>query len=311
VSTLTTTRNPRRSKGPRLRDGQQIPNPAVRGLKGIVLIVLCAVVILPFIGIVSTSLAPQDQITDAGGFVLVPDGISWEAYRSVLNGGVVTQALIVSLGITAVGTALSLATTAMLAYALSRPALTGGRTMLILILGALLFSPGIIPTYLAVRQFQLIDTLAALVLPTAISAFNVVVMRSFFAGIPGELMDAARIDGAGEWQVFRWIALPLSKAVLAVIGLFYAVGYWNSFFSALLYINDVDKWPLQMVLRTYVVNGTALNSNDLGVTTTEALPAQPSIQMAILVLSILPIVIVYPFLQRHFSKGVLTGAVKG
>lgn len=310
MSTTTTRPGTTGADRPRLVGGQPVPGPFVRALKGLVLLVLCGIVVVPFVGIVSTSIAPQEQITDSGGFVLLPSGISWDAYRSVLNGGVVSRALVVSIGITAVGTALSLTATALLAYALSRPFLTGGRTMLFLVLGALLFSPGMIPTYLAVRQFQLIDTLAALVLPTAISAFNVVVMRAFFSSIPGELIDAARMDGAGEWQVFRNIALPLSRAVLAVIGLFYAVGYWNSFFSALLYLNDTEKWPLQMVLRTYVVNDTTLSNAELG-SAAEALPAQPSIQMAILVLSIVPIVIVYPFLQRHLTKGVLTGAVKG
>ncbi|WP_253705306.1 carbohydrate ABC transporter permease [Brachybacterium sp. P6-10-X1] len=182
--------------------------------------------------------------------------------------------------------------------------------MLLLVLVSLLFAPGLIPTYLVVRQFNLIDSLWALILPTAVSAFNVIVVRAFFVNLPEELIDAARIDGASEWQIFRRIALPLSKAVLAVVGLFYGVGYWNAFFNALLYLNDASKWPLQMVLRTYVINGTEMGTAEMG-QAVEAAPPQTTIQMAILVISIVPIVIVYPFLQRHFTKGVLTGAVKG
>jgi putative aldouronate transport system permease protein len=135
-------------------------------------------------------------------------------------------------------------------------------------------------------------------------------MRAFFMGLPHELLESARIDGAGELTILRRLVLPLSRAVLAVIGLFYAVSYWNAFFNALLYMNDTTKWPLQLVLRTYVVNNAPIGVNQLA-GSGEALPPQQSIQMAILVISIVPILLVYPFLQRHFAKGVLTGAVKG
>jgi putative aldouronate transport system permease protein len=138
----------------------------------------------------------------------------------------------------------------------------------------------------------------------------VIVVRAFIMNIPQDLIDSAKIDGATEFQVLRRIILPLSKAVLSVVGLFFAVGYWNSFFNALLYINDSTKWPLQLVLRTYVVNNAPLGSDALQVSA-ESLPPPQSLQMAILVISLVPIVMVYPFLQRHFAKGVLTGAVKG
>jgi multiple sugar transport system permease protein/putative aldouronate transport system permease protein len=159
-----------------------------------------------------------------------------------------------------------------------------------------------------VKQTGLLDSLWSLIVPTMVSGFNVIVLRSFFQGVPQELTESATIDGAGEWAIFSRIVLPLSKAVLAVIGLFYAVGYWNTFFNALLYIDDAAKWPMQLVLRTYVVNDTAMGQADLG---TEKMPPQASLQMAILVVSMVPILLVYPFLQKHFAKGVLTGAVKG
>lgn len=291
-------------------NGNYPPSVAERLGKGVILTIISLAVILPFVGIVSTSLAPPSQINDAGGFVLFPKSFDWGAYRSILSGGVVTRALAISVGVTAVGTILSLACTALLAWALSRKGTVANRPMLLILLFSLLFSPGLIPVYLAVQQFGLIDSLWSLILPSMISAFNVIVVRSFFVALPGELIDSARIDGASEWQVFRYIALPLSRPVLAVIGLFYAVGYWNAFFNALLYINNAANWPLQLVLRTYVVNGTQLGSSDLGAIS-EALPPQISVQMAILVISIIPILLVYPFVQKHFTKGVLTGAVKG
>ncbi|MGP5365356.1 carbohydrate ABC transporter permease [Brachybacterium tyrofermentans] len=290
-----------------IRDGA---GPLEKAFKAVVLTIACALVVIPFIGILSTSIAPAEQVTDAGGFVLFPREIDLTAYRSILSGGVVTRALLISIFVTGVGTLLSLALTATLAWALSRRGTVANKQMLLLVLVSLLFAPGLIPTYLVVRQFDLIDSLWALILPTAVSAFNVIVVRAFFVNLPEELIDAARIDGASEWQIFRRIALPLSKAVLAVIGLFYGVGYWNAFFNALLYLNDASKWPLQMVLRTYVINGTEMGTAEMG-QAVEAAPPQTTIQMAILVISIVPIVLVYPFLQRHFTKGVLTGAVKG
>ncbi|MEV6270289.1 carbohydrate ABC transporter permease [Kribbella sp. NPDC051936] len=288
--------------------GVPMPGWPMRAFKGLVLLVFCAVVIIPFVGVVSTSVAPNKQINESGGLVLLPKSINFAAYESLFAGGVVTRALFVSIFVTIVGTLLSLTVSCLLAYALARPGFVAGRPILLVVLFSMLFSPGIIPLYLTVKGVGLLDSIWALIVPTMISAFNVVVLRAFFMNLPNEITESARIDGAGELKTFSYIVLPLSKAVLSVIGLFYAVAYWNAFFSALLYLNDSRLWPLQLVLRTYVINDTQLGSAELG---TELLPPQASIQMAILVVSIVPILVIYPFLQRHFAKGVLTGAVKG
>ena len=285
-----------------------MPSWPMRAFKGLVLLVFCAAVIIPFVGVISTSVAPNKQINESGGLVLLPDSINLNAYKSLFAGGVVTRALLVSIFVTVVGTLLSLTVSCLLAYALSRPGFSAGRPILLIVLFSMLFSPGIIPMYLVVKGAGLLDSLWALIVPTMVSAFNVIVLRAFFSNLPGEITESARIDGAGELKTFGYIVLPLSKAVLSVIGLFYAVSYWNAFFGALLYLNDSKLWPLQLVLRTYVINDTQLGSAELG---TELLPPQASIQMAILVISIVPILLIYPFLQRHFAKGVLTGAVKG
>lgn len=277
-------------------------------LKGLVFTVACGLVILPFVSILSTSLAPAEQIAQSGGLVLFPQSINLDAYSAILSGGVVTRSLLISGIVTAVGTLLSLSVSTMLAYALTRRHLPGKRLFTMLLIVSLFFSPGLIPGYLAVQQFGLLDSLLALTVPTAVNAFNVIVLRAFFSAIPNDLLEAAELDGASEWAIFSRIVLPLSKAALAVIGLFYAVGYWNSFFNALLYINNTQLWPLQLVLRTYIVND---NQIDTAALATDALPAQPAMQMAILIISIVPILCVYPFLQRHFAKGALTGAVKG
>jgi putative aldouronate transport system permease protein len=294
----------------RLVHGVAAASGPMRLAKGVLLLVICGLVIVPFIGVISTSIATPAAVIKAGGFVMFPDGVDLTAYKSILSGGVVTRALVVSIAITLVGTALSLFVTTLLGYALSRRGSFGQRPILLIVLFSMLFSPGMIPTYLMVKQVGLLNSYWALIVPTMVSAFNVIVVRSFFAGIPAELIESAKIDGANEWHIFRRVCLPLSKAVLAVIGLFYAVGYWNAFFNALLYINDSSKWPLQLVVRSYVLNNTQLAQSDLG-SVSEALPPQQSLQMAILVISIVPILLVYPFLQKHFTKGVLTGAVKG
>jgi multiple sugar transport system permease protein/putative aldouronate transport system permease protein len=312
LSTLTPpTTSPSRGRRRIVIDGMPAPRLPERAIKGVFLTVICALVILPFIGVISTSLATPAEVNRAGGFVMVPfHGIDLSAYRSIFAGGTVTQALLVSGFVTVVGTALSLLLTCTLGWALSRRGTLGNKPLLMLVLVSLLFNPGLIPSYLVVQQFGLLDSLWSVIVPTCVSAFNVIVVRAYFTGLPDEIIDAARIDGASEWKMFRHIGLPLSKAVIAVIGLFYGVGYWNSFFNAMLYINDAGKWPLQLVLRTYVVNGVEIGGQDLGVGA-EAVPPQTSIQMAILMISVVPILCVYPFIQRHFAKGVLTGAVKG
>ncbi|MFD4026287.1 carbohydrate ABC transporter permease [Streptomyces sp. NPDC058576] len=285
------------------------PTPAGSALKGSVLTAVVVLVVFPFVVVIATSLAGQAELTRNGGFVLWPEDPTLDAYRAVLSGGVVSRAVLVSAGVTLLGTAISLTATVLAAYGLSRKGSTLQRPLLLIVLLTFLFTPGIIPSYLVVKQLGMLDSYAALILPTAISAFNVVIVRGFFQSIPQELMDSARIDGAGEWRILGVIVLPLSKAVIAVVGLFYAVGYWNNFFSGLLYLSDSSKWPLQLVLRTYVLQGSPLAGLDGS--GAEALPPQQSVQMAVLVIALVPILCVYPFLQRHFTKGVLTGAVKG
>ncbi|MGZ0148202.1 carbohydrate ABC transporter permease [Kribbella sp. WER1] len=291
-----------------MRNGQPLPGMLSRSFRGVALAVCCFLVLFPFVGVLTTSFAGQDDVNRTGGLVMLPREWTLEAYRAIFSGGVVTRALLVSVFVTAVGTLCSMAVSTLLGYALASQEMVGRSWMLMLVLLSLLFSPGLIPSYLMVKQLGLIDSLWALIVPTMLSGFNVIVVRAFFMGIPDELLQSARIDGASEWAIFRLIVLPLSKAVLAVVGLFYAVGYWNAFFNVMLYINDQSKWTLQYVLRTYVVNNTRIGSDQVNV---DALPPQPALQMAVLVVSIVPVLLVYPFLQRHFAKGALTGAVKG
>ncbi len=277
--------------------------------RAIVLALVLFIALYPILAVISTSLATQQEIDAGGGFVLLPTRPTLAAYQMIFSGGVVMRALAISIGITTIGTLVSVALTVAMAYGLSRPIL-GGKPMLLLALFTLFFFPGIIPNYLMVKQLGLLNTYAALIAPVAISGFNFVVMRQFFMSIPQELSDAARIDGAGDLGILWNVVLPLSKAVIAVVTLFYAVAYWNNFFSALLYLSDSAMWPLPLVVRTYVLQGAHLPGALVFADGSQP-PAEQALQMAMVIVAILPILLVYPFLQKYFTTGVLRGAIKG
>ncbi|WP_151475765.1 carbohydrate ABC transporter permease [Streptomyces albicerus] len=282
------------------------PRPTTQAAKAVALVVVVLLVCVPFLVILSTSLASPKEVVDNGGWVLWPTEPTTQAYRDIFEGGIVTHALGVSAGVTVVGTLFSLFCTVTLAYALSRPGVFGGRPVLLLVLFTFLFPPGIIPSFLLVKELGLLDSYGSLIFPVLINVFNLVVMRGFFQSIPEELYEAARLDGAGDWRVLWSVVLPLSKAALAVVGLFYAVAYWNSWFYASLYLES-DHWPLQQVLRTYVVAGSGLTD---AATSEGTVNAPQTVQMAVLVIATVPILLIYPFLQKYFTKGVLTGAIK-
>jgi putative aldouronate transport system permease protein len=283
------------------------PSLLLSVLKGLVLAFIVVIMLFPFINVFAVSFSTYEDIL-GGGLILFPKNPTLDAYRTIFSGGIVVRALQVSAGLTIFGTLAQMVFTTTMAYGLSRPNVPGSRGVLFVVLGAMLISPGIIPSFLLIKEFHLLDTYAALIVPGLISSFNLIILRQFFMNLPQDLIDSARLDGANEWSIFRTIVLPLSKAVLAVIALFYAVGIWNSFFNAILYISDTSKWPVQLVLRQYVLQGASMNSADFNQST--PLPPQ-TLQMAIVVIATVPILIVYPFLQKYFTRGVLTGAIKG
>lgn len=281
--------------------------------KSAVLVLIVLAVLLPLYTVVLTSLSTDTTINQAGGMVLIPGELTLAAYSSILSGGVVTKSILVSIGVTAVGTLLSTTVSVMAAYGLSRTDSLMHRPILFLFIITMFFSAGMIPTYLVVSGLGLIDSYLALILPGAVSAFNILILRAFFMGIDPGILEAARIDGAGEFRILTTIVLPMSTAVIAVVALFYGVGYWNAFFNAMLYLQDSGKWPLQMVLRSYVLEGVELPGSELtpaGVAGSQP-PASLAVKMAIVVLALVPILLVYPFVQKHFTKGVIFGAIKG
>jgi multiple sugar transport system permease protein/putative aldouronate transport system permease protein len=294
---------------------QENPSVAGQGAKSGTILVILALILLPIYSVTVTSFSTQKSINIAGGLVLWPHGLTFNAYRLIISGGVVTRALVISLLITAVGTAISMAVTILAAYGLSRAGSFGHRTILMIMLITMFFNGGIIPLFLVVSALGGYDQYWALILPSAVSVFNIIVMRAFFSNTAIEVMESARVDGATDWRILWSIVLPMSKAVTAVIALFYAVGYWNSWFSILLFMPaDSQKWPLQMVMYNYVTQGMAMagsGATNVGQNLGSQQIAPLSLQMAVVVLTLVPIVMIYPFVQKHFTKGVLLGAIKG
>ncbi len=292
---------------------EEPPTAAGQTAKGLTLGMVVAVVLVPLWIIVVTSLSTQAAVNRAGGLVIWPTDVTFEAYRVMLGDSTVRNALFVSLGITAVGTAVSMVVSVLCAYGLSRSGSVAHRFILVLLIVTMFVSGGLIPTFLVVTELGGYGQWWALILPSAVSVFNILVLRAFYSDTSADLIEAARIDGAGDWRILWSIVLPTSRAVTAVVALFYGVGYWNSFFNVMLYMpTDSEKWPLQYVLLTYVNRGNGLpGSVNSGFGSQFAQTAPLSLQMAVVVLTIVPLLLVYPFMQKHFRVGVLTGAVKG
>jgi putative aldouronate transport system permease protein len=273
-------------------------------LTNILLLISLVVVLFPFLYVVFTSFAPQEEILTRG-FFLIPHDWTMDAYRYLTHSGNFVQSFNNAVYITVVGTFINMVLTSLMAYGLSKPWLKGRRILNFMVLFTMLFSGGIIPTYLVVKSLHLLDSYWSLFLTGAIAPFHLIVLRSFFQAIPMELEESARIDGCGELRLFYRIILPLSLPAIATFTLFYAVHNWNSYFNAILYLNDSGKWPLQVFLRQL------LNQSDANVEDVAALQFTPAVRMAAVVLTAVPLLAVYPFLQKYFNKGMLLGSVKG
>ena len=311
MTTVTEARPRRRSHR---AAWEEPPTVAGRAGRGSVLLFAMAVILVPLYMVVITSLSTQKSVNIAGGMVFIPHGLTTEAYRQIFGNQLIIHALWVSLGITVVGTLVSMVTSVLCAYGLSRRGSFGHRTILAILIITMFFSGGIIPSFLLVSALGGYGNYWSLILPSAVSVFNILIMRGFFSATAEEMIDAAHLDGAGEWRILWSIIIPTSKAVLAVNTLFYAMGYWGSFFNALLYLPDNGMWPLQMVIYTYTLQGNAMpgsGMSTIGQSLGHQTIAPLSIQMAVVTLTLIPILIVTPFAQKHFTKGVLLGAVKG
>ena len=271
---------------------------------------LIVAMIFPFWYLLMGSLSDA-KLAAGGGLFLLPAGLSLDSYTAILNNNSFLTSFRTTVIVTIAGTAIGTFFSATTAYAISKTRLRGAAFFAFLILFTMLFNGGLIPNYLLVKELGMMNTLWALILPNALSAFNIFVMRSFFKGIPEELEEAARIDGANDLTIFFKVVLPLSKPVLATIGLFIAVMYWNEFFATVLYITDKDKWQLQAVLRDIISNTSQVMSASGTTIGFQRNVSEFTVRMASIVVATVPILVVYPFLQKHFAKGALIGSVKG
>jgi len=272
-----------------------------------ILIILSLLCLLPFLYVVAVSVTPESEVVRRG-IVIIPESFTFAAYKEVFISNGIGQAYKITLFRTIVGSALNLFFTVIAAYPLSKKYLPGRSPFLIFIVFTMMFSGGLIPTYLLIRSFGLLNSPWVLIIPNLISAFNLVIIKGFFEQLPGEIEESARVDGASELQSLWKIILPLSLPVLATISLFYAVGHWNAYFDAIVYINDANLMPLQVVLRNILLNVATESAES---SANSGMVSKFAVQMAAVVVTTVPILIVYPFLQKHFTKGMLMGSIKG
>lgn len=278
----------------------------------ILAVLIIAVVMYPLIYVISASFSNPLSIM-RGDVWLLPKKFTLDAYKNVANSASILTGYFNTVIITVTATVINLLMTTICAYPLSRRDLWGKNGITIFITVTMFFSAGMIPNYLLIRDLNLLDNRWSLILPGMISVYNMLIMRNYFQNsIPDEIVEAAIIDGCGNIQTLIRVVLPLSKSIMAVLIIFYAVSHWNSYFDAMIYLSSKDKYPLQLVLRQFLLESSQIR-DDAGLTQTiaESALAYVSLQYAIIVVSSLPLLIVYPFMQKYFTKGIMVGAVKG
>jgi len=311
MTTTTSVPEPRRGRAAvtKVREpfGDRVFLIVVRIMLGVAL----ALVLLPLIYIVASSFSSPAAV-NAGRVRFWPVEFSLEAYRSVLSNAEVLQGYYNSLIYAVAGTAISVTLTVAIAYPLSRRTFYGRNVLMTLLVFTMLFSGGVIPTYMVVHDLGMLNTRWAMLIPNAIGVWQVIIARTFFANsIPDELYEAAMLDGASEIRTLRSVVLPLSKPLLAVLALMYTIYQWNTYFDALVYLKDADLFPLQIVLRNILLLNTPRTGATDMAQQMHQIQLANVLRYALIVVSSLPVLIIYPFVARHFTKGVMVGAVKG
>lgn len=282
-------------------------------LNYLIMLVVIACTIFPLYYCAIVSISNGAAVT-RGEVVFAPVGFDTTAYKVIFRNSQILRSYGNTIYYTALGTVINIVLTILCAYPLSRPTLRGRKTLNFLFMLTMFVNGGMIPMYLQVKSLHLLDTIWSIVLPGAISTYNMIIMRSFFSSIPEEMHEAAEIDGADHFQTLLLVVLPLSQTILATLVLFYAVGHWNSYLSALLYLSDTKKMPLQMIIRKLVIDSDIANmttANAASSSGTDTLLTENKLKYAIVMISVLPMIVIYPFLQKYFVKGVMIGGVKG
>ena len=278
------------------------------------LVLMVVVTVQPLLNLLAVSLSDPARLPGMSGIEILPRGLSFDVWTLLLNHPNVRAGLLNSIFITVAGTVLNIVFTALMAWGLSRPGLPGRRILFMLVLVTIVFDPGIIPDYFVNKRLGLLDSYWSVILFKAVNAWYLIILIRFFEEIPQELLDAADLDGANPFQVFWFVVLPLARPALATITLFYIVFHWNEFFRAMIYITDQGKWPLQVVLRQFVIGGDKLAIVGVDAANNYTGASQidlRALKAGMIILTIVPILLIYPLILKFFTKGTMSGALKG
>ena len=277
----------------------------------VLLIVCCIIVLYPIYYMIIISISDGYAVL-RGEVKLLPVGINFSSYKAVLESPDIPRSYLNTVIYTVVGTFINVAMTAMCAYPLSRKKFYGRNVFAFMIMLTMFFDAGMIANFMVVDQLHLTNKIWAIVLPGAINAWYMVIMRTFFQQIPEEIYESAHLDGAGDFVIFGKIVLPLSVPTIMTMVLFYAVGHWNSWFNALIYLDDKAKYPVQLIMRNIVLSGeTSALSSSAAAMSQDAGIIATNVKYAVVFVTMLPILLVYPFIQKYFVKGIMVGALKG
>ncbi|MGH4138371.1 carbohydrate ABC transporter permease [Clostridium sp.] len=279
----------------------------------VLLFIVTLSMLVPILNLLALSLSDLGRAKEVTGLTILPKGFSLDNYRVLFSNPQIMKSLFNSVFVTVIGTILNLGLTIMAAYALTRPGLVGKRFFMVILIIVMVFEPGLIPEYLLIKRIGLIDTYSSVILYKALNVYYLIILMRFFEELPEALIDAARIDGAGHLTILFRILIPLSKSSIATIGLFYGVFHWNEYFRASIYLNDSAKWPLQLVLRQFVVlNDTTsmLGVDSLLSFDSASQLSYQALQAGTIMIAMVPILLIYPFILKNYTKGTMEGGIK-
>lgn len=265
-----------------------------------IVIVIC---VFPLMYVISVSITPMVEVQKNGGFLVIPKAVTFTAYKAIFQEKQIPRAMLNTVLLTVAGTSFSMIISLLSAYALSKSYVPGRKMLMSLIVFTMMFGGGVIPTYLLIKSIGMMGSYLALIVPSCVSTYNMIVLKAFFENLPDELFESGKIDGASEYRLFWKIAMPLSKPVIMTVMLFYAVSYWETYFASIMYIPNQNNQTLQVVIRRMLTPNAEMTSDTV-------LPTM-TLQMATVVFSSLPIVMIYPFIQKYFTQGIMLGAIKG
>ncbi|MGF7059102.1 carbohydrate ABC transporter permease [Brassicibacter mesophilus] len=279
----------------------------------IVLFIITLTMVIPILNILALSLSEPSRVSEVSGLTIIPKGFSLINYKVLFSNPKIVRSIFNSLFVTIVGTTINLILTAMAAYTLTRPNLVGKKFFMAILITVMVFEPGLIPEYLVIKKLNLINSYWSVILYKAVNVYYLIIMMRFFEEIPQTIIEAAKVDGAGHMTILFKILLPLAKPAMATIGLFYAVFHWNEYFRASIYLTESAKWPLQVILRQFVVlddTATMLGANSLLSYDQTARLSYDALQSGTIIIAMIPVLLLYPLILKYYTKGTMDGGVK-